>query len=103
MWNHFAGERLWFSGHPLPPGFELRLVALAPGCKRPYHDAEWRDAIVVIECGEVELEGASGTRYHFGRGAVLWLTGLPLRALYNPGEEHAVLVAIARRHIGFLQ
>jgi len=28
---------------------------------------------------------------------MLWLTGMPLRALRNPGAEPAVLVAISRR------
>jgi hypothetical protein len=30
------------------------------------------------------------------QGDVLWLTGLPLRALRNPGPDAAVLVAISR-------
>ena len=31
------------------------------------------------------------------RGAVLWLVGLPLRALHNVGRHPAVIVAVSRR------
>ena len=32
----------------------------------------------------------------FQHGASFWLAGLPLRALHNPGQVPAVLVAICR-------
>jgi hypothetical protein len=79
------------------PAFVLRAVALAPGCRRAYDEAEWRDAIVVVRRGEIELEGLSGASYRFRRGDLLWLAGLPLRALHNAGRERAVLVAVSRR------
>jgi hypothetical protein len=81
----------------VPPSFELRGVVLAPGQERPYDEAEWRDAIVVIERGRVELLCSDGSRRGFVRGDALWLHGLPLRALFNPGLEPAVLVAVSRR------
>jgi hypothetical protein len=77
--------------------FVLRAVAVAPGCRRAYDEAEWRDAIVVVRRGQIELECLSGTSHRFRRGAVLWLTGLPLRALHNRGREPALLVAVSRR------
>jgi quercetin dioxygenase-like cupin family protein len=80
-----------------PPAFVLRAVAVAPGCKRAYDEAEWRDAIVVVERGEIELECLGGTSQRFRRGDLLWLTGLPLRALHNRGRESALLVAVSRR------
>jgi hypothetical protein len=95
-----SGEDLIpFLGKPLPDGFEARIVAIAPGCRRAFIDAEWRDAIVVIERGEIELEGLMGTRLQLHRGRVVWLTGLSIRALHNRGMVAAVLIVVARRHV----
>jgi hypothetical protein len=92
-----GGQRLSFLGRRVPPSFHVRAVTVAPGDERAYDPAEWGDALVVVERGEIELEGASGTRVRFCCGDVLWLSGLPLRALRNCGREPAVLVAVARR------
>ena len=78
-------------------GFELRTVSLAPGGERPYDADEWRDALVVVGRGRVELESRGGRRHAFGRGETLWLGGMPLRAVCNPGRETAVLIAVSRR------
>jgi len=86
-----------FLGRRLPPSLQLRVVAVAPGHARAYDDAEWRDAIVVVEGGEIELEWLGGSRRRFGHGEVLWLDGLRLRALRNRGRDPAVLVAVSRR------
>lgn len=77
--------------------FERREIVVAPGRSRAYDEAEWRDAIVAVERGEIEVEGTAGSRRRFGSGDVLSLAGLPLRALRNRGEEAAVLVAVSRR------
>jgi quercetin dioxygenase-like cupin family protein len=77
--------------------FMLRAFAFEPGCERAYVESEWRDAIVSVTSGEVELECLSGCRHRVGRGDVLWLEGLPLRALHNSGSEPALLVAVSRR------
>jgi quercetin dioxygenase-like cupin family protein len=90
-------DALCFSGRRLPPSFERRVVTITPGSTRPYDEAEWRDAIVIVERGEIEVEGRCGTRRRFRRGDILWLAGLPLRALHNHGDETALLLAIARR------
>ncbi len=90
------GGRLSFLGRPLPPAFELLVITLAPGRVRPFDPAEWRDAIVVVERGEVTLEAARGGRMRCGRGAVLALTGLPLLALHNLGRDTAVLAVVRR-------
>lgn len=76
--------------------FELRVVTVAPGRARRYAEAEWRDALVVVESGEVELETEDHGRWRFARGEMLWLTGLPLRAVHNHGTEPARLVAVSR-------
>lgn len=80
-----------------PPAFERRLVAVAPGRSRAFDEAEWRDALVVVERGEIEIEGKGGRRRRFGQGDDLWLTGLPLRALHNPAQASALLVAVSHR------
>jgi hypothetical protein len=76
--------------------FDVRVVAVAPGGERAYDAADWRDALVLVQRGEIELHGLSGERRAFSSGALLWLDGVPLRALANRGAEEAVLVAIAR-------
>ena len=76
--------------------FDLRVVELPPGGERAYDGAEWHDALVVVERGEIELDCRGGSRPRFAGGAVLWLGGLPVRALQNPGPTPAVLVAVAR-------
>jgi len=90
-------DRLAFLERRLPPSFELRVVSVGPGRQRAYDEAEWRDALVLLERGEIELECLSGVRRRFECGDLLWLVGLPLRALHNRGREPAVLVAVSRR------
>ena len=78
-------------------GFVRRTVVLDPGESRPSHNDEWRDALVTVECGEVDLECAAGGRRRFAEGAVLWLTGIDIRVLHNVGVGPVVLVAVSRR------
>lgn len=73
------------------------MVVVAPGRSRGYDAAEWRDAVVFVERGRIELCGAGGGRLGFRAGDVLWLDGLTISRLYNPGPEPAVLVAVSRR------
>jgi hypothetical protein len=80
-------------------GFMRRTVTLPAGSMRLYDQAEWDDALVVVQKGVVELEGLSGRRWRFPCGAMIWLTDLPVRALHNPGDEPALLCAISRRPI----
>jgi quercetin dioxygenase-like cupin family protein len=92
-------EPITFLGRPLGPSFQARTVTIAPGCTRPYDEAEWRDALVVVECGAVVVECGAGGRRAFEQGDVLWLTGMGVRALHNEGAESAVLVAVSRRRV----
>ena len=85
-----------FLGHQVPPCFAARRVVVAPGVARPYEEAEWVDAVVVVERGEIELECTRGGRRRFRAGDVLWLVGLPLRALHCCGNCPAVLLAVSR-------
>ena len=84
------------NGH-LSPRFRRLQVIIAPGRVLPYRRSAWRDAIVVVERGSIELLCSDGRRYGFGCGDVLWLDGLPVRCLRNPGHTRAVLVAVSRR------
>jgi quercetin dioxygenase-like cupin family protein len=74
--------------------FRRCVIELAP-------DAElradtWRDAIVFLASGEVELECDAGECRRFAAGAVLCFPP-PVRVVRNGGCEPARLIAISRR------
>jgi hypothetical protein len=75
---------------------DFRVLELAPGGDRPYDAAEWAGALVIVHRGEIELACSDGCRPRFAGGAVLWLAGLPVRELHNPGSVPAVLIAVFR-------
>ena len=89
-------EQLSFEDRQLGRSFDRRVVTIPPGRSRLYDSAEWRDALVVLERGEIHIECRAGRFRPFRHGAVLCLAGLPLRALHNRGSEPAVLVAVWR-------
>ena len=74
----------------------MRTVRMDPGDSLPYEEADWRDALVTVESGELELVMACGRSCFFQSGDLLWLQGLPLASLRNRGEEPAVLSAASR-------
>jgi hypothetical protein len=86
-----------FLGRRLPPWAQARLSIIPPGQQRIYKDTEWQGALVVVERGVIELECVGGDRWRFQEGDVLYLGGLPLRALHNAGSRQAVLSAVSRR------
>jgi hypothetical protein len=92
-------DSLSFLGRRLPPAFETSAISIEPRSRRVYDEAEWRDAIVVVERGEVELECRGGSQWRFCRGDALWLVGLPVHAIHNRGREPALLVAVSRRRL----
>jgi hypothetical protein len=77
--------------------FRRRVVELAPEQEVRLDAGAWRDAIVFLTAGEVELECETGVRHRFGRGAILCLAHLRLSVLRNSGAAPARLVAISRR------
>jgi quercetin dioxygenase-like cupin family protein len=89
---------LTLSGRPWPSLVALTVV-IAARCMVPFEESQWRDALVIVESGEVELETTTGQRRRFRSGDMLWLTGLSLRCLSNPGDEPLVLRAVSR-HLG---
>jgi len=84
---------------PLPRTVDLRLVAIAPGEARPFVAEEWDDSLVVVEQGSIELECVRGGRRAFATGAVMFLTGLPLTMIHNPGPEPALIAAVSRKAV----
>ncbi|HEX9040580.1 MAG TPA: hypothetical protein VF838_06060 [Trebonia sp.] len=72
-------------------------VLLQPGDVLDYRPEDWADTLLVIDCGELEVECRSGQRARFGAGAVLTLAGLPLQRLRNCSAEPLVLRAAARQ------
>jgi hypothetical protein len=76
--------------------FRRRVVELAPGEKLDFEGDRWRDALVLLESGEVEVQCAAGDRSSFAAGAVLCFRP-PARFLRNSGSESARLIAISRR------
>jgi hypothetical protein len=84
----------------VPPAFEAQVVVIAPFSELSYEQSSWRDTIVFVEQGEVDLEWETGSRLHCLRGDVLYLTGLHLRVLSNRGAEPAILIAVSRRPTG---
>jgi hypothetical protein len=92
-----AQSRPGFLGRDVPAAFDVRRIVVEAGDERPYDEGEWLDSIVVVESGSIELECRCGSRRGFRRGAVVWLIGLPLRALHNREPVPTVLVAVSRR------
>jgi hypothetical protein len=76
--------------------FRRRVVELAADEELRIDATAWRDAIVFLDTGEVELECVIGERRRFSKGAVLCLVP-PVRVLRNCGADRARLIAISRR------
>jgi hypothetical protein len=91
------GEPVTFLGRWMSPAFDRRYVRLPAGSRQPHRDADWEGALVVVEDGAIELECVRGGRRRFETGAVLWLSGVPLVAMHNPGPHPALVVAVSRR------
>lgn len=96
MNDNNSRRRISFLGNRLPSGFKLRVVTIAPGAMRLYDESEWRDSLVVVEHGAIEVECLRGGRRRFTSGDVLCLVGLSVHALHNRWHELAVLVAVSR-------
>lgn len=76
---------------------EKRVVELAAEATLRYEPSEWRDTIVFLLSGEVEIECADGQRRCFERGATLVFPPLPIRMIRNPTTRPTRLLAISRR------
>ena len=79
--------------------FSRRTVELSGGEELLVAAHAWRDTIVFLEAGEIELECAAGGRRRFGAGAVLCV--LPtVRVVRHVGSAPARLIAVARQPAG---
>jgi hypothetical protein len=85
-----------FLGRPVPHGFAVRTVVVAPGEELAYVEADWCGCIVTVESGAIDLASSHGVRATFIAGDILWLSGLPVTALENRRSDPAVLVAVSR-------
>lgn len=74
----------------------VRRVALAAGAELAYAPNDWRDCMLVIKQGSLELESRHGPRRTFVAGDALWLAGLRLRVIRNPGRVKTVLAVMGR-------
>lgn len=81
----------------LPAAFVRRVTELPPGDSLGYDPLDWLGAIVIVREGVVELRLASGVRRTFVARDLLWLAGLDVTELHNPGLETAALVSVRRR------
>ncbi len=91
--DEIDAERL---AREVPARFGKRTVELAPASALAYDASSWRDAIVFVTAGEIELECSSGARRRFRQGDILCLARLPLRLLRNAGTAPARLLVIWR-------
>lgn len=78
------------------PKLDRQQLDLAPGTVL-VNPAGWRDAIVFVVAGELDVECSSGTGCRFGRGDVLCLARLSGATMRNTGPVPVRLLAIWRR------
>ena len=76
---------------------EKRIVELAAEATLSYESSQWRDTVVFVLAGEVEIECVDGERRCFKRGATLVFSPLPIRTIRNPATRPTRLLAINRR------
>ena len=81
------------------PAYLLRVVRIAPFGERRFDAALWRDALVVVERGVLEVESLADARQRFESGAIVAFVGLSLRVLRNVGGEPVVLTVVSRRRL----
>jgi hypothetical protein len=71
-------------------------MVIPAGGHLPYVAADWADTLLVVAGGEVDLCCLRAGCRRFGPGSVLFLTGLGLVTLRNPGVDRTVLIACTR-------
>ena len=76
--------------------FVVRHVTIAAATEVAVEAADWRDAIVVVERGRLEVECGDGNRTTFTTGAILCLDGLPTGTLCNRGSNPVQLFTLSR-------
>ena len=91
----------WLADFPqrllLQQRFDTAILRWAPGESSDFEAAAWRDALVVVVAGALEVVCAGGWAHTFSSGDVLWLDGLPVRSLTNRGTSDTVVMRVRRR------
>jgi hypothetical protein len=88
--------RLDLLARSLPAGFEIRLVVLEPGDDVCCESSTLLEGLVEVECGELDLHLRHNRRFRVRAGDVLWLSGLGVWRLSNPGRTPAALTGLTR-------
>lgn len=73
------------------------IVELAVGEVLAVDAASWRDAIVFVTAGEIDVECVGGGRRRFGDGDIVCFARVSVRALHNCGRGEARLLVVCRR------
>jgi hypothetical protein len=81
----------------IPPWVVRRTVTIAVGGALPGDDPAWRDEIVSVAAGTIDIVGRCGRVVRLEAGAVLYLDGVPHVEVRCAGDVPAVLVALQRR------
>jgi quercetin dioxygenase-like cupin family protein len=81
---------------PLAAGFSRRVLRVASGAELDLERACLRDAIVIVEEGELELECRMGVRRRFGRGSMIAIARPSVAHARSVGPGRLVLVAVSR-------
>lgn len=74
-------------------------IRIPPGGELLFKAADWRDTIVLVHDGRLELEWDGGIRWSFATGAILALDGLAPRRLENRGRRGVLLIAVSRQRV----
>jgi hypothetical protein len=90
-------DRPGFLGRPIGPAFQARSITIPAHGERVVDAGFWRDAIVAVQRGRLEIETIAGGRLAFPPGALVCFEGVRLRALRCLDAESVVLLVISRR------
>jgi hypothetical protein len=77
-------------------GSRSSTTTIQPADRLDYREADWAGVVVVVMRGRLHLECWSGEHASFDEGTVLFLAGLNLRYVTNPGLDPLVLRTITR-------
>lgn len=70
-------------------------VVLEAGESMPFRADDWRDAMVIVQSGSLEVRCSSGRTAAFGRGSVVCFQDVSLAAL-GAADEDVVLLVVRR-------
>jgi len=77
--------------------FDRRLIEIGPFTQSEEDPVSWRDAIVFVRAGAIEIVCANGGRGRFRCGDILCLAPFSVRVVCNPAADPARLLVISRR------